>query len=196
MEANTVAADKKNAERLGAYLFFLDETGFLLIPPVRKTWAPRGQTPVVRHHQKRERISVIGGLSVSPKRQHIGLFYQLHRKNIQQAEVCSFLRHLLHHLHSPLIVLWDNGRPHKGESIREFCRYHPRLHLQHFPPYAPEINPSEGVWSQAKESMANGRPDDQEQLWEHLLLTFANLSSSQPTLRACIHLSDLPLFLR
>lgn len=78
---------------MGAYLVFLDETGFLLILPVRKTWAPRGQTPVVRHHQKRERISVIGGLSVSPKRRHIGLFYQLHGENIQQSEVWFFLRH-------------------------------------------------------------------------------------------------------
>jgi transposase len=196
MEANPVAPYKKNAKRLGAYLVFLDETGFLLIPPVRKTWAPRGQTPVVRHHQKRERISVIGGLSVSPKRQRIGLFYQLHGKNIQQPEVCSFLRHLLRHLHGPVIVLWDNGKPHKGEPIREFCRQHRRLRLESFPPYAPEINPSEGVWSQAKGIMANGRPDDQEQLWQQLLLTFANLRSSQPTLRACIHLSDLPPFLR
>jgi putative transposase len=189
-------ADKKNAKRLEAYLVFLDETGFLLIPPVRRTWAPRGRTPVVRYHQKRERISVIGGLSVSPKRQHIGLFYQLHDKNIQQAEVCAFLRHLLRHLHGPVIVLWDNGRPHKGELIRQFCRRHRRLRLEAFPPYAPELNPSEGVWSQAKETMANGRPDDQEQLWEHLLLTFADLGSSQPTLRSCFHLSELPPFLR
>jgi len=196
METHTVAADKKNAKRLGAYLVFLDETGFLLIPPVRKTWAPRGQTPVVRHHQKHERISVIGGLSVSPKSQRIGLFYQLHEKNIQQAEVCDFLRHLLRHLTGPVIVVWDNGRSHKGEPIRELCRRYHRLRLEHFPPYAPELNPSEGVWSQAKGTLANGRPDDQEQLWEELLLTFADLESCQPALRACIHLSDLPPFLR
>jgi transposase len=190
-----VAAYKKNAKRLGAYLVFVDETGFLLIPPVRKTWSPRGQTPLVFHHQLRDRISVIGGLSVSPKRRHIGLFYRLHSKNIQQAEACDFLRHLLRHLRGHVIVLWDNGRPHKGEPVRELCRRHSRLHLEAFPPYAPDLNPSEGVWSQAKETVANGRPDDLGQLWEHLLLTFEDLTSSQPTLRACIHQSDLPLFL-
>lgn len=190
-----MAAYKKNAKRLGAHLVFIDETGFLLIPPVRKTWSPRGQTPLVRHHHLRDRISVIGGLSVSPKRRHIGLFYRLHAKNVQQTEVCDFLRHLLRHLRGHMIALWDNGRPHKGEPIRELCRRYHRLHLEAFPPYAPDLNPSEGVWSQAKETVANGRPDDLDQLWGHLLLTFKDLVSSQSALRACIHQSGLPLFL-
>jgi len=44
METPTMAADKKTA-RLGAHLVFADESGFLLIPNVAKTWAPVGQTP-------------------------------------------------------------------------------------------------------------------------------------------------------
>lgn len=180
---------------MGAHLVFLDESGFLLIPSVRKTWAPRGQTPVVRHHQKRDRVSVIGGLSVSPKRRRISLFFGLHRKNIQQAEVCGFLRHLLRHLRGNVIVLWDNGTPHKGEPIRRLCRRHRRLRLEPLPPYAPELNPSEGVWSQAKTALANGRPENQDRLWDELLSTFVVLGTSQSALRACIHKSDLPSFL-
>ncbi len=90
-----------------------------LIPPVRKTWAPRGQTPIVRHHQKRDRISVISALSISPRRFRCGLYYMLHAKNIQHPEVCQFLRHLLRHLRGPVIVIWDNASIHKGEPIRE-----------------------------------------------------------------------------
>ncbi|PYT25030.1 MAG: hypothetical protein DMG58_25055 [Acidobacteria bacterium] len=75
METERLAASKKNATRLGAHIVFADESGFLLIPNVVKTWAPRGHTPVHRHYYRRDKISVISGVSVSPKRQHLGLFY-------------------------------------------------------------------------------------------------------------------------
>lgn len=175
---------------------FVDESGFLLIPPVRRTWAPRGQTPIVRHHQKRDRISVISGVSISPQRQHLGLYYWLHMKNIQHEEVCLFLRHLLQHLRGHIIVVWDNGTIHKGPVMRDFCRTHRRLRLERLPSCAPELNPDEGVWSQAKDTLANGRPDTINELWQHLFDTLQDIEHSQPKLRACVHQSDLPPLLR
>jgi hypothetical protein len=80
---------------LGAHLVFADESGFLLTPTVAKTWAPVGKTPMLRHFDRRDRISAISGISVSPKLQRLNLYFQLHFKNIQQQEVCSFLRRLL-----------------------------------------------------------------------------------------------------
>jgi len=186
---------KKKAKRLGAHLVFVDESGFLLIPPVRKTWAPRGRTPIHRHHQRRTRISVISGVSVSPKRKRVGLYFQLHDKNIHQAQVCEFLRHLLRHLRGHVIVLWDNGSFHKGEPIRELCSRFARLHLERFPAYAPELNPDEGVWASLKNTLANGRPDTLEELWSHLLEAIEDLATSQRCLRGCIYESDLPPFL-
>jgi len=190
-----MAEDKKNAMRLGAHIVFADESGFLLIPPVRKTWAPRGQTPIIKHLQKHQSISVISALSVSPQRKRIGLFFHMHGQNIHHEEVCCFLRHLLGHLRGHVIVVWDNGGIHKGEPIRSFLRQHPRLRLEAFPPYAPELNPDEGVWSQAKNSLANGRPDSIDTLWLHLFDTLYAMGCSQNDLRACIQQSDLPTFL-
>lgn len=181
--------------RLGAHLVFVDESGFLLVPPVRKTWAPRGQTPVLRHWARRDKASVISGLSVSPRRRRLGLYYQWHAKNIQQAEACAFLRHLLRHLRGPVIVLWDNGRPHGGEPLRKLCRRFPRLYLERFPAYAPELNPDEGVWTLSKAALANGRPDDVDTLVAHLLPTLEHLRRSQTKLRGCVLQSDLPPFL-
>jgi transposase len=190
-----VGPGKKNATRLGAHLVFIDESGFLLIPSVRKTWAPRGQTPLVRFWQRHDRISVISGLSVSPRRRRFGLYYQLHLANIRAPEVCAFLRHLLRHLRGAVIVLWDNGRIHRGPLIQELCRRVPRLRLVPFPPYAPELNPDEGVWSITKADLANGRPDEVEALRVHLLGSLTRLRRSQRDLRGCITQSDLPLFL-
>ena len=189
-----MAAGKKNAARLGAHLVFVDESGFLLIPSVQKTWAPCGQTPILRHRYRRDKISVISGVSVSPVRRHLGLYWQLHAKNLAQWDVCAFLRHLLHHLRGPVIVLWDNGKIHQGLPIRLLCREFPRLRLERFPAYAPELNPDEGVWKLAKGRLANGRPDVISELQADLAASLNAIAHNARLLRGCIDGSELPLF--
>jgi len=167
-----------------------------LIPNVVKTWAPRGQTPILRHWYRRERISVISGVSVSPQRQHLGLYYQLWFDNIRQEEVCVFLRHLLRHLRGPVIVLLDNSPTHKGAPLDELLRQHPRLRLERFPSYAPQLNPDEGVWTLAKHDLANGCPQDLDALMEDLIRSIERTRMSSNRLRGCVLQSDLPPFLR
>jgi transposase len=196
METPTVAADKKKAARLGAHIVFADESGFLLIPNVAKTWAPVGQTPIHRHVYRRDKISVISGISVSPKRQRLNLYYYLFYDNIAQEEVCLFLRHLLRHLHGPVIVLLDNSSTHKGEPLQELLRRNPRLHIENFPSYAPELNPDEGVWSQAKRKLSNSCPKDVDELMEDIIRSINGVRRSQRKLRGCIEQSELPSFLR
>ncbi|MFN2385627.1 MAG: transposase [Thermoanaerobaculia bacterium] len=179
---------------MGAHLVFADESGFLLTPTVAKSWAPVGKTPVVRHFDRRDRISAISGISVSPKRRRLNLYFQLHEKNIQQAEVRDFLRHLLKHLRGYLIVLWDGGRPHQGRLVRDFCRRSKRLRLDRLPAYAPELNPDEGVWKLAKQTLANGRPRDRYDLTFSLLDALEAIRTSQNNLRGCITHSALPPF--
>ena len=169
---------------------FADESGFLLIPNVVKTWAPRGCTPVLRHRYRRDKISAISGVSVSPKRQHLGLYYHLWFGNIGQEEVCVFLRHLLRHLRGPVIVLLDNSRTHQGEPLNELLRQHPRLCIEHFPSYAPDLNPDEGVWALAKRDLANGCPDDLDELTNDLVRAIERTRKSARRLRGCFLQSD------
>jgi transposase len=195
METIRLAPGKKNAARLAAHLVFVDESGFLLIPSVRKTWSPVGQTPVLHHRYIHDRISAISGISVCPKRFHCTLYCQLYEDNIQSEEVAAFLRHLLHQVHGHLIILLDNGKTHRGEPVQELLARTTRLHLEPFPPYAPELNPDEGVWNQLKSTLANGRPDTQEELMDVLSDEICGLAASQRLLRGCIQQSKLPPFL-
>jgi transposase len=150
---------------------------------------------LLRHRQRRERISVISGLSVSPRRRRCGLYFLLSRKNIQHPEVCAFLRDLLRHLRGPVIVLWDNGTIHGGDAIRALQARYRRLHLYRFPGYAPELNPDEGVWQLAKHALANGRPDSQRELFRRLRSHLTRLKRSPALLCGCVRGSDLPPFL-
>jgi transposase len=191
-----MASGKKNAARLGAHIVFADESGFLLIPLVVRTWAPQGQTPIHRHRQgRRDKISVISGISLSPKRQQLGLYYLLFYDNIGQQEVCVFLRELLRHLHGPVIVLLDNSSTHKGEPLQKLLHQHPRLSLEYFPSYAPQLNPDEGVWSLAKRDLANSCPKNVDELMEDILRSIKRIKVSPNKLRGCILQSELPSFL-
>ena len=166
----------------------------MLAPTVLRTWAPRGHTPLLRHWHRRDRISVISGLSVSPGRQRLGLYYQWHHHNIRQPDVCEFLSHLLRHLRGPVIVLWDRLLLHRLPPVHELCRRVPRLKLEYFPAYAPELNPDEQVWNLTKARLANGSPDDRFDLALSVIAELEACRKSQPRLRGCITYSGLSLF--
>ena len=130
----------------------IDESGFFLNPLVRRTWAPRGQTPTLHSFGRhRDKVSVVAALSVAPTLRRLGLYWLADPKNYVTAEtMVKFLRVLLGHLRGRVIVVWDGGSSHKGPLIRALCARHPRLHLERLPAYAPDFNPVEQVWSYLK----------------------------------------------
>ncbi|MCA9167684.1 MAG: transposase [Planctomycetales bacterium] len=73
MSTTGLATDRKKAKRRGASVVFIDETGFRLQPVNRRTWAPRGVTPIQRAWGTYDRLSIIGAVTLSPQRQRIGL---------------------------------------------------------------------------------------------------------------------------
>jgi len=194
METIGLAPSKKNATRLAAHLVLIDKSGFLLIPSVRKTWSPVGQTPVLIHRYRHDRISAISGIAVSPRRFHCTLYCQLYEDTIQGEEVAAFFRHRLHQVRGHLIVLLDNGTIHRGDSVQELLARTSRLHLEPFPSHAPELNPDEGVWNHLKGTLANGRPDTQAELLDVLADEICRLGASQSLLRGCITSPNSPLF--
>jgi transposase len=95
-----------------------------------------------------------------------------------------------------VIVLLDNSSTHQGEPLQKLLDRHPRLHREHFPSYAPELNPDEGVWSLAKRELANSCPDHVDELMEDIIRSINGIRTSPRKLRGCIVQSDLPSFLR
>jgi len=142
---------------------FTDESGFLLAPLVRRTLAPRGHTPALRHRARhRDKVSVAAALTLSPAVGRAGLYYQTYPDAYVDAEVyAGFLHALLRHIRRPLVVVQDRGNMHKGPPLRELNASFARLDLNLLPPYAPELNPVEYVWTHVKhERLANFAPLD------------------------------------
>lgn len=115
-----------------------------------------------------------------------------HTTNLTGVEVVTFLRHLLRHLRGPVVLLWDRGPIHKRTLVRDFIQRQPRLHVYPFPAYAPELNPDELVWTQAKRDLSNSAPPDLRDLRRNLHGSIRRLQRSQRLLWSCIFASDLP----
>ena len=160
---------------------------------MRRTWAPRGQTPILRCPGRWTKISASSAITVSPKRRKLALYARfLPNKNIGSMETAAFLRQLARHLRGRIIVLWDSGSQHKGAPVRSFREAHPAWEFHRFPGYAPELNPDEFVWKLLKGAVANSDPSDTSHLKRLLHRPLMRLRQSQKLLWSCIYASDLP----
>jgi len=88
-------------------------------------------------------------------------------------------------------MLWDNHPIHQRKTVTEFITKHPRLHVYNFPAYAPEVNPTEGVWAQSKESTAGTAPRNLDELHRNVYKSIRRTRNSKRLLRACFGTRDL-----
>ena len=95
-----------------------------------------------------------------------------------------------------MIVLLDHSSTHQGKPLQHLRQQHPRLHIELFPCYAPELNPDEGFWSLAKRALANSCRNDLEELVEDVIQAINGIRTTTQKLRGCIVQSELPSFLR
>ena len=188
---------RRKASRRGACLLLLDESGLLMAPLRRRSWALRGQPPRMEQKARhREKVSVAGALWLSPSRDRLGLAFQtLANGYFTNVEVADFLCGALQWLPGPLVVVWDGGTMHKGGPINELvARSEGRLDLQRLPAHAPMLNPMEQVWTWLKYGrLCNFPPRDASHLDEAVTRELDAIRDDQERLRNFAHASDLPL---
>jgi transposase len=117
------------------------------LPSVVRTYAPIGQTPILREWWTRDHLSAISAISPAGK-----LYFHCQDQAIDSADVIAFLEHLLREVPGPLLIIWDGAPIHHSHLIQEFLANSatPRLQVERLPAYAPELNPGEGLWAHLK----------------------------------------------
>lgn len=154
-----MAAAKKNA----ATLIFMDESGFSEAAVVRRTWAPRGHTPVLHPRGRNLHwMSAIGAIAYQRKSRRARLLLLFQRGAVRSAGVLRFLRHLRRHVRGRVVLLWDGLRSHWSAEVLAWAKTQQHwLKIQRLPAYAPELNPVEGLWAWLKRGcLANVCGDD------------------------------------
>ena len=75
-----------------------------------RTWALRGQTPLLHESFGWKSLSIIGGLSL--RRFH----FQIHKGSIKSEQVVEFIRHLRRHLPERILLIWDGAAIHRSQA--------------------------------------------------------------------------------
>jgi len=187
----------RDAQRRGAHLVFLDESGFLLTPTVRRTWAPQGRTPVLDAWDRRDRISAISSITVSPKTRQLNLYFDLlpENANVRGEDIVDYLRHLKAHLGGPLTVIWDGSPVHdRSRAVRAYLADHPEIVTERLPAYAPELNPDELVWAWTKYGrLGNLAATNTDWLRDYIITELLYVREHPELLASFIEQTDLKL---
>ena len=157
MGKEALASVEKRAKRQNALIVFEDESGVSLLPSVRATWAPRGQTPVLRHPFNWKRLSLAGALAYEPDGSDAHLVFELRPGAYNDDMLIQFLSDVNAIEQRRVLLIWDGLPAHRSRRMTEWV--HSQRHwlsVERLPGYAHDLNPIENVWGNLKsQELAN-----------------------------------------
>jgi transposase len=145
---------RRRAKRVGAMIFFLDEAGFQSDAPLGRTYGLKGHTPVVTTSGQRQSINVISAVNAR------GEFWAATYTGKLNAEAfVAFLQNFLSGRRGKVFLVVDGHPAHKANIVKRYIQsLEGRLELHLLPPYAPDLNPDEFVWSYMKGNGVSKKP--------------------------------------
>jgi transposase len=153
-EEETYSKLRKRAQRIGAKIFFSDEAGFQSDPVLGRTYGLKGKTPVVTTSGQRQRLNVISAVNAR------GEFWAVTYTGKLNAEsFVAFLQNFMDSQTGKIFLVVDGHPAHKANAVKRYIQsLKGRLELHFLPPYAPDLNPDEFVWSYMKNNGVSKKP--------------------------------------
>jgi transposase len=145
---------RRRAKRVGAMIFFLDEAGFQSDAPLGRTYGLKGDTPVVRTSGQRQSINVISAVNAR------GEFWAAtYTGKLNAVAFVAFLQNFMRGRRGKVFLVVDGHPAHKANIVKHYVQgLEGRLELHFLPPYAPDLNPDEFVWSYMKVNGVSKKP--------------------------------------
>lgn len=151
---------RAQAKAAGAEIYFADESGLRSDYHTGTTWAPVGETPALEATGRCFGLNLIS--AISPRGE---LRFMVHEGTVTAAVFRDFLQRLMHNAARPVFLIVDGHPTHRSKLIRDYvASLEGRLTLFTLPPYAPQLNPDEAVWSHVKRRVARGMVEDKGHL--------------------------------
>lgn len=137
---------RKEAKKVGATIYFGDEASIRSDYHSGTTWAPIGETPVIRNTGSRFSINMIS--AISPRGE---LRFKTIEGTMNTDAFIGFLKALVQDAEKPIFLILDNHPVHHARRVRAYVEgLNGKLKLFFLPPYSPELNPDESVWGYIK----------------------------------------------
>ena len=158
-----LARGKKNARRWKAWILFYDESGISQRPSIRRTWAPRGETPVLIHSFNWKKLLVCLAVGFRWDGRCYQVWFRTFPGSCNRHRVLAYLETLARHVGGRRVILiWDQLPAHKSTLVRDYLDAQRHwLRVEWLPGYAPELNPAEPLWGNIKgRELANRCSED------------------------------------
>lgn len=171
----------------------------MLHPWGRRSWALRGRTPILSCWDRRDRLSVIGAITMPPgrERHRLPAVFRIRTTAIKTTEATEFLRGLDRHVRGPKIVVPDRLNVHRAAVKRWRAGRSadaPRVMVAWLPSYAPELNPAEQLWANGKRvDPANVAAADRDDLRGRVRRSLTRQRRPPNRLASAFHHARLPL---
>ncbi|MEU7190466.1 transposase [Streptomyces sp. NPDC045369] len=174
-----------------------------MTPPTRRTWARRGHTPVIRVRGRTQRRFSVAALACYKAGERSRLIFRprLHgrhdssaRRSLAWTDCRDLLTAAHHQLGAPMVVIWDNLNVHKDARLRTFIDARDWITCYYLPPYAPDLNPVEGIWSLLRRNcQAHTAFSDHDQLLAALRRGLRQLQYRSNLIDSCLTATRLAL---
>lgn len=174
-----------------------------MTPPTSRTWAKRGHTPVIRVRGRSQRRFSIAALACYKHGERSRLVFRPkrhadHKGGGRHSFTWTDYRDLLTAAHqqlgAPLVLVWDNLNVHLDARLRAFIDAHDWITSYQLPPYAPDLNPVEGIWSLVRRAGQNNTAfTDPDHLMRVLRRTLRELQYRSETIDGCLGATGLTL---
>jgi transposase len=170
---------RRRAKRRGAEIFFLDEAGFRSDPVLGRTYGLKGRTPVVKTSGQRQSINAISAVNARG-----AFWYNVYAGKLNAARFTEFLRDFVKGRRQPVFLVVDGHPSHTAKKVKTCLEsLGGRLELHFLPPYAPDLNPDEFVWSYAKGNGVSKKPLRQNESLKERVVTDA-IRQNKPLVRS------------
>jgi transposase len=168
---------------------FIDETGLSERPHRVRTWAPRGQTPILQMHFNWHQLSAIAGLTFW------NFYFKIIAGAFNAARVIEFLQQLQRQIKRKLLIIWDGLPAYRSLKVRDYVdSTHGAIQIEQLPAYAPELNPVEFLWAHWKQhELANFCPMDFAELSQFARNKLRRSQRRPHILAACWAQAELPI---
>ena len=151
----------RQARRDGATIYWGDEMGLRSDHVAGTSYAPLGQTPVVRATGQRFGCNMISAIT-----NRGGLSFMVFEGKFTSPVFVAFMQRLLTQVAGKIYLIVDGHPVHKSGVARRFVDQHQlRLRLIRMPGYCPELNPDELLNQDVKTNgLGKNRPTNRTEL--------------------------------
>jgi len=175
-QEKTYKTIKRRAKRLGAVIFWGDETTIKAEDVRGRGYAPQGKTPVVRRTKRRENISMISAITNQGK-----VMWKLYEGSVNTERFIEFAKHLIKYQRKKVFLIVDNAKPHRGKLLKQWLETNKeRIEIFYLPAYSPDLNPDEHINADIKYGVGSKHPKRNKEELRKATVEYMRLLDQSP----------------